>query len=293
MLLPMPGSPPSSVTEPGTSPPPSTRSSSSTPVGARRRDAGVDVADRHRAGPAARPAPTGAGAAAAPTSSTSVPHASHAGQRPSHRGDSPPHSEHRCTDRVFMTGPYDGGTTRNPRRHPVERVTSATAAGGDRHPCGAFGVAAVVPTPGADGASRHGAVAGPADSITSTASSDQHHRDDDQHDAAACRAPTSTRRPSVVLPAHARAPWCVAARAARRPPSARTSRGARRAATGRCAFTSTCWLASDGDDVGIGGQPGLQIARGRACRVDRVASSRTAPWSRVHGDVAQRAGRCR
>ena len=38
--LPMPGSPPSSVTEPGTSPPPSTRSSSATPVGrggARRR----------------------------------------------------------------------------------------------------------------------------------------------------------------------------------------------------------------------------------------------------------------
>src|SRR3954451_3594148 len=103
----MPGSPTSSVTEPGTRPPPSTRSSSPTPV-----DTGADVAALTSAigtGPlVGRISPAGRlGTAGA--SSTSVPHSPQDGQRPSQRGDSSPHSRHRCTERVFMAATVRGG----------------------------------------------------------------------------------------------------------------------------------------------------------------------------------------
>ena len=49
VLLPIPGSPPMSVTEPATRPPPSTRSSSATSVGRCDAPAVVDLGDRHRA----------------------------------------------------------------------------------------------------------------------------------------------------------------------------------------------------------------------------------------------------
>ncbi len=91
VLLPIPGSPPSRVTEPATSPPPSTRSSSGTPVG--RLDAAV--------GSTAASAMTGAGVVASGSPltpgppercSTRLDHAPHSGQRPSHFGAWASHS---------------------------------------------------------------------------------------------------------------------------------------------------------------------------------------------------------
>ena len=103
--LPMPGSPPTRVTEPGTRPPLSTRSTSREPVergpplGRRRprRSARPDrpsprAHDRRRRRPS--------------SSSTRVFHSPHDGQRPTHLGLGPPHSWQRNTDRTFdMTRP--------------------------------------------------------------------------------------------------------------------------------------------------------------------------------------------
>ena len=50
VLLPIPGSPPTSVSDPATRPPPSTRSSSGTFVGRRGAPSGIDVGERHRPG---------------------------------------------------------------------------------------------------------------------------------------------------------------------------------------------------------------------------------------------------
>ena len=96
----MPGSPPMSTSDPGTTPPPSTRSNSSIPV-VRRADTTVSMSSYSR-GPAvaaseyrapaladAAPAPAVAGTA---RSSTSEFHAPHSGQRPSHFCDCAPHS---------------------------------------------------------------------------------------------------------------------------------------------------------------------------------------------------------
>ena len=97
--LPMPGSPPISVTLPSTMPPPSTRSSSPIPVTMRLFSSvvlivlslsGVRlVCPGTRAGAAALP-PDGL-AGSATTSSTIVFHAPHDGQRPSQRGLVSPH----------------------------------------------------------------------------------------------------------------------------------------------------------------------------------------------------------
>ena len=81
---------------------------------------------RRRSAPGRRPRPGPVDAA--PTTraaaSPSVPHASHAGHRPSHRGDSHPHSEHRCTGlRLHARRPYAGGVTL--KRTPPPRASGS------------------------------------------------------------------------------------------------------------------------------------------------------------------------
>src|SRR6476659_2127567 len=89
--LPMPGSPPSNTSDPGTSPPPSTRSNSLTPDG-NRVDTTASTSEYNRA-----PFPPSAGAvppfgtAGIASSSTKEFHAPQSGQRPSHLGDCEPH----------------------------------------------------------------------------------------------------------------------------------------------------------------------------------------------------------
>jgi hypothetical protein len=84
--LPTPGSPPTTVTEPGTSPPPSTRSSSGSPVGT--GSVASPIASAMGMGTeGAMLVPAGSS-----TSSTSEPLASHAGHQPIHLGASAPHS---------------------------------------------------------------------------------------------------------------------------------------------------------------------------------------------------------
>src|SRR5437867_2685511 len=117
--FPMPGSPPTSTTDPGTMPPPKTKSNSRRPVCHRRTPAPSPRADRRTGGRAdgelagrcARPPvrPTG--------SSTSVFHAPHASQRPPHLGWSAPQSVQRNTDPPL---PTDGLGGRCARRVVVE-----------------------------------------------------------------------------------------------------------------------------------------------------------------------------
>lgn len=90
--LPTPGSPATSTTAPGTRPPPSTRSSSGTPVeravACRTSTCPIGTADVvTRPGVVVR-------TAGVPYSST-VPHAWHSGQRPSHLAVCQPHSVQR------------------------------------------------------------------------------------------------------------------------------------------------------------------------------------------------------
>src|SRR6266566_7995365 len=109
--FPMPGSPPTSTTDPGTMPPPKTKSNSRRPVCHRRTPAPSPRADRRTGGRAdgelagrcARPPvlPTG--------SSTSEFHAPHASHRPPHLGWSAPHSVHRKTDLPLDTPSLDRG----------------------------------------------------------------------------------------------------------------------------------------------------------------------------------------
>src|SRR4051812_25184351 len=97
--LPMPGSPPISTSDPGTTPPPSTRSNSSMPV-ERRAETSVSMSSYSR-GPAvaaseyrevalAAPAPAPADAGTA-RSSTIESHAPHSMQRPVHFAVCAPH----------------------------------------------------------------------------------------------------------------------------------------------------------------------------------------------------------
>ena len=93
--LPMPGSPPTSVTEPGTSPPPSTRSSSPIPV---------DLACHCRGstwviGKGGATAAVGTERGASSRSSTSVFHAPQPGQRPAHWSACVPQSVHEWKER--------------------------------------------------------------------------------------------------------------------------------------------------------------------------------------------------
>src|SRR5262249_23465767 len=88
--LPIPGSPPTRVTEPCTIPPPSTRSSSPIPVDCRmQRCAGPAV--RGEGGLAALLFAAERARASATSSSTREPHVEHEGHCPSQRGEACPH----------------------------------------------------------------------------------------------------------------------------------------------------------------------------------------------------------
>src|SRR6266516_1309189 len=103
--FPMPGSPPTSTTEPGTMPPPSTKSNSRRPVCHRSRRGPPPRADRRTGGlpdgearflsgrPLDRPT----------ASSTSVFHAPQESQRPAHFGCSAPQSVQRNTECALAT----------------------------------------------------------------------------------------------------------------------------------------------------------------------------------------------
>ncbi len=91
--LPVPGSPPTTVTDPGTRPPPSTRSSSASPVGTGAHASPTASVMRRGVDGGASATPEGPGG---PTcSSVRVPLASHAVHHPIHLGASAPHSLHR------------------------------------------------------------------------------------------------------------------------------------------------------------------------------------------------------
>src|SRR5215510_15296514 len=105
--LPMPGSPPSSTSEPGTTPPPRTRSNSSMPVD-RRTPLAVSTSAYSFAAPVLENCAylfalaVGAAVDSAARSSTSEFQAPHSAQRPSHLGDCAPHSWHTKTTLAFM-----------------------------------------------------------------------------------------------------------------------------------------------------------------------------------------------
>ena len=101
--FPTPGSPASSVTEPGTTPPPSTRSSSPKPVERCRLTLGsmevIGTAWEANARPDRRPPPTALSAA---TSST-LPQVPHSRHRPTHFAVMCRHSEQRYWERAVAT----------------------------------------------------------------------------------------------------------------------------------------------------------------------------------------------
>src|SRR6267143_852144 len=107
--LPMPGSPPTRTTEPGTMPPPSTKSNSANPVRQRSLPTvgrleswtGTAVVSFQPSNfPTFRPT----------TSSTSEFHAPHASHFPPHLGWSAPHSVHRKTEWALDTADLEGGS---------------------------------------------------------------------------------------------------------------------------------------------------------------------------------------
>src|SRR5207245_10793967 len=104
--LPMPGSPPTNTTDPGTIPPPKTKSNSRRPVCHRRTPAPSPRADRRTGGlPDGTTCFLSARLPVRPTaSSTSVFHAPHASQRPPHLGCSAPQSVQRNTEPPLATG---------------------------------------------------------------------------------------------------------------------------------------------------------------------------------------------
>src|SRR3954470_19367543 len=118
--LPIPGSPPTRTTEPGTIPPPSTKSNSPSPVVHLRRS--VPSTSRRRTGRASAAARfTGAPAEAerlgADGSSTSVFHSRQAGHWPCQRGVSLPHSRQKKAVLVFATP----SVLAPARRHALEQ----------------------------------------------------------------------------------------------------------------------------------------------------------------------------
>src|SRR5581483_3395356 len=126
--LPMPGSPPTSVTDPGTSPPLSTRSSSPRPV---ERAVAVEWSTSPSScgsvrGPAGRRSRVDATAS---TSSTNVFHSPHVGHFPAHRNAVAPQSVHRWIVFAFaIPGGYEA-----PRTVPGMLVGSVVAAPEHEH----------------------------------------------------------------------------------------------------------------------------------------------------------------
>src|SRR5258706_11462 len=115
--FPIPGSPPTRTTDPGTMPPPNTKSNSFNPVG-QRASAPLPTADRRTGGRADAADDLPARPPARPTaSSTRVFHVPHASQRPAHFGCSAPHSVQRNTECALDT---DGLGRRLARRVVVE-----------------------------------------------------------------------------------------------------------------------------------------------------------------------------
>ena len=99
--LPMPGSPPSSVTEPSTRPPPSTRSSSSIPVGTRGSSRSATWDSRCGSALVAASAPRSGLLRAATATRRNESPAPHAGHSPCHCRLSLPHWSHTKTSRDF------------------------------------------------------------------------------------------------------------------------------------------------------------------------------------------------
>src|SRR5882762_11988756 len=104
----MPGSPPTSTTDPGTMPPPSTKSNSRRPVCHRATLDPSPRADRRTGGLPDGDGPLSARPVRPTTSSTSVFHAPHASQRPPHLGWSAPQSVQRNTEPPLGTGGLRG-----------------------------------------------------------------------------------------------------------------------------------------------------------------------------------------
>ncbi len=102
--LPTPGSPPTSTSDPGTMPPPRTRSSSPIPVGIRSASSAETSASATTSRGCAGALPRGEESVV--RSSRIVPHASQAGQRPSHFDSVSPQAvqEKRVAVRAISTG---------------------------------------------------------------------------------------------------------------------------------------------------------------------------------------------
>ena len=127
--LPMPGDPPSSTSEPGTSPPPSTRSSSPMPVSSRACFSARDLCEprgpaRGRARRRARPFATGLPR----VSSVSVSTRSQPGHCPIQRGVSAAQAEQ--TKTVDARGHGLGTVGANPDGSPPSAVKAAGRGGG-------------------------------------------------------------------------------------------------------------------------------------------------------------------
>ena len=126
--LPMPGSPPTSTSEPGTMPPPSTRSSSSMPL--ENRSVADETTSDRRTGPVAVPPPAPSPlfaprprrlGAAATTSSTNESQAPQSGQWPSHLASRRPHSPQVKTVCVFATSAAPAAARVRRRHGPLRR----------------------------------------------------------------------------------------------------------------------------------------------------------------------------
>src|SRR5881409_2962154 len=107
--FPMPGSPPTNTTDPGTMPPPRTKSNSRRPVCQRSTPGPAPRADRRTGLPDGVAPVLSARPPVRPTaSSTRVFHAPHASQRPPHLGCSAPQSVQRNTEPPLATGGLGG-----------------------------------------------------------------------------------------------------------------------------------------------------------------------------------------
>ena len=210
MLLPMPGSPASSVTEPGTRPPSSTRSSSPTPVGT----GAAARARPRRSAPACRP--PRAPAARRCAASASVPHASQAGTAPQPtRRLAAALGEHRCDRSRLHPGTVRRGVRRLPALDPGTACLAVTGVDSTRRT--------------GDGARRRPA----AESSTTIASTTSTTATASSTTRCGVEHRGRRRRSGRLARSRPTRSSCCPGSFTTRSPSGRTSRGARRAATGR------------------------------------------------------------